>query len=93
MRSNRDYEKKTKDFEPDVTITDEESIVEAPKENKKPTKIIVTINNLALRDAPNGNKIGMVSMGFNTIVDEVDGWGKLEDGSGWIKLEFTRKAD
>lgn len=93
MRSNRDCEKKTKDFESDVTITDEESVVEAPKENKKPTKIIVTINNLALRDAPNGNKIGMVSMGFNTIVDEVDGWGKLEDGSGWIKLEFTRKAD
>jgi len=87
-RNRTDYDE-TKSYEEVIAEVKEEP----KKEEKKPTKIIVTINNLALRDAPNGNKIGMVSMGFNTIVDEVDGWGKLEDGSGWIKLEFTRKAN
>lgn len=87
-RNRTDYDE-TKSYEEVIAEVKEEP----KKKEKKPTKIIVTINNLALRDAPNGNKIGMVSMGFNTIVDEVDGWGKLEDGSGWIKLEFTRKAN
>lgn len=87
-RNRTDYDE-TKSYEEVIAEVKEEP----KKKEKKPTKIIVTINNLALRDAPNGNKIGIVSMGFNTIVDEVDGWGKLEDGSGWIKLEFTRKAD
>lgn len=27
-----------------------------------------------------------------TIVDEVDGWGKLKSGAGWISLKYTKKV-
>ena len=26
-----------------------------------------------------------------TIVDELDGWGKLKSGAGWIKLSYTKE--
>lgn len=88
MRKNRD------DY--DVTM-DVEEVVEKPKKEKVVTKIVVIVDNLALRDAPNGNKIGIIPMGFNFIVDTKSAggaeWGELEDGSGWINMNYTRKAD
>jgi len=37
------------------------------------------------------NIIGNITdMGVYTIIEEFDGWGKLEDGS-WINLKFTEK--
>ncbi|MCF0105400.1 MAG: SH3 domain-containing protein, partial [Holdemanella sp.] len=27
-----------------------------------------------------------------TIVEEVDGWGKLKSGAGWISLKYTEKV-
>ena len=93
MRSN----KTRNDY--DVTESYEDVIEEkkAEKPIQKPTKIIVTVDNLALRDAPNGSKIGIVPMGINFVTDvtTVDGaeWGELEDGSGYINMNWTRKAD
>ena len=90
-RNRTDYDE-TKSYEEAIAEVKEEP----KKKEKKPTKIIVTINNLALRDAPNGNKIGIVSMGFNSVVDVVsvngEEWGELEDGSGYINMNWTRKA-
>lgn len=84
MKSTRELETKDKDFEEDV--------VKAPTV-KIPEKYVITVDNLALRDAPKGRKIGIAPAG-NTLVSEVkDGFGKLADGSGWVMMSYLRKVD
>lgn len=54
----------------------------------------VTANALNIRDGA-GIKfrvIGLLNKNVvRTIVEEKDGWGKLKNKSGWIKLEYTQK--
>ena len=80
---NRNYE--------DTEEIKEEPIVKV--ESSRPKRYIITVTNLALRDAPNGEKLGIAPSGIVMISDIKDGFGKLADGSGWVKMEYTRKAD
>lgn len=70
-----------------------EAVEEVKSEIKKPKKYIITVTNLALRDAPNGEKIGIAPAGHTLISDVKDGFGKLADGSGWVSMQYTRKVD
>lgn len=70
-----------------------ETIEEVKSEIKKPKKYVITVTNLALRDAPNGEKIGIAPAGHTLISDIKDGFGKLADGSGWVSMQYTRKVD
>lgn len=84
MKTNRDFEAKT-----------ENKVEEVKAEPKviRPKKYIIGVTNLALRDAPNGEKIGIAPAGTVMIADVKDGFGKLADGSGWVSMQYTRKAD
>lgn len=70
-----------------------ETVEEVKSEIKKPKKYVITVTNLALRDAPNGEKIGIAPAGHTLISDIKDGFGKLADGSGWVSMQYTRKVD
>lgn len=70
-----------------------ETVEEVKSEIKKPKKYVITVTNLALRDAPNGEKIGIAPAGHTLISDVKDGFGKLADGSGWVSMQYTRKVD
>ena len=70
-----------------------EAVEEVKAEIKKPKKYVITVTNLALRDAPNGEKIGIAPAGHTLISDIKDGFGKLADGSGWVSMQYTRKVD
>lgn len=82
---------KNRNYEDTEEIKEEPVIKEA--EVIRPKKYIITVTNLALRDAPNGEKLGIAPSGIVMISDIKDGFGKLADGSGWVKMEYTRKAD
>lgn len=60
---------------------------------KKPEKYIITVPNLALRDAPNGKEIGVAIPGHTLISEIRDGFGKLADDSGWVMMKYLRKAE
>jgi hypothetical protein len=86
---SRNYEKKTDDFIKDET---QEEQVEQKKPAPKPQVYIITVTNLALRDAPNGNLLGVANAG-RTLIDRIqDGFGHLADNSGWVSMKYTRKA-
>lgn len=70
-----------------------ETVEEVNTEIKRPKKYVITVTNLALRDAPNGEKIGIAPAGHTLISDIKDGFGKLADGSGWVSMQYTRKVD
>lgn len=56
-----------------------------------PYEVKVEIEDLNIRTGPGYqyDRIGrFTGAGIFRIVDEIDGFGKLEDGSGWICLEF-----
>lgn len=86
MKSN--YEKNHEGFVKDETQTEEKVV-------RKPKKYIITVNNLALREGPGKDfeKIGIAEAG-HTLIDEIkDGFGHLADDSGWVCMDYTRKAD
>lgn len=58
-----------------------------------PDKYVITVDNLALRDAPNGRKLGLAPAGLTDITEIKDGFGKLADGSGWVMMAYLRKVD
>lgn len=78
-------------------IEQEAIIKEEPKKDVKPINVIITVDNLALRDEPNGNKIGIAPAGYTTVKQVIDSedsqWGELADGTGYINMNWTRKAD
>ena len=54
---------------------------------------------MRIRTGPgtNYNPAGTIRPGVYTIVSEADGqgaskWGKLKSGSGWISLDYAKKA-
>ena len=83
MKSN--YEKNHEDFVKDETQT----------EVRKPKKYIITVTNLALREGPGKDfdRIGIADAG-TTLIDKIEnGFGHLADNSGWVCMDYTRKAD
>ena len=86
MRTN--YEKATEEFVKDETQTEEKVV-------RKPKKYIITVTNLALREGPGKDfdKIGIADAG-TTLIDKIEnGFGHLADNSGWVCMDYTRKAD
>ena len=84
---------KSRNFEnkPTEEVKDEPVIKEA--EVIRPKKYIVTVTNLALRTAPNGEKLGIAPSGIVMISEVKDGFGKLADGTGWVSMKYVRKVD
>ena len=71
------------------------SVEETPVVEKKvePKEYIITVDNLALRIAPNGKNIGVAKAG-HTFVDKIEnGFGRLTDGSGWVMMSYLREVD
>lgn len=59
----------------------------------KPYTVRVTITDLNIRQGPSTKygRIGYISPGVYTIVEEKDGWGKLKSGAGWISLVYAKR--
>lgn len=85
MKNNK-LEPKTEEFVKDETQFEDK------KEVVKPTAYIITVDNLALRNAPDGERIGIAPAGHVLISDIEGDWGKLADNSGWVNLAYTRKV-
>lgn len=70
----------------------EEPKIEEPIEPAfKPYKVRVTHPSLRMRRAPStqAEEVGLITnRGIYTIIDETNGWGKLENGN-WIMLSYT----
>lgn len=71
----------------DGVVTKEDKAIPRPK------KYVITVTNLALRNAPNGEIIGIAEAGLTLITEIQDGFGKLADNSGWVSMQYTRKVD
>ena len=67
-------------------------IAEPEVETKKNYKVKVTHPALRMRKAPNlqAEVAGLIcDKGYYEIIDEVNGWGQLENGN-WIMLSYTQ---
>ncbi len=60
----------------------------------KPYMVRVKIKNLNIRTGPGVGfkRVRYIPKGAYTIVKEENGWGKLKNGEGWIKLSYTEKV-
>jgi uncharacterized protein YgiM (DUF1202 family) len=59
-----------------------------------PYKVVVTANKLNVREKPSisGRVKTIIYKGSKyTIVYEKNDWGKLENGAGWINLDYAKK--
>ena len=90
------YEKKSEDFEPEVTHVEEEKVIEEP--TKATFKIKVEIDNLNMRiDASYEAKtVGLIKRGsydVEQVVTDIDGneWGKIDEGK-WVNLKFVKRV-
>lgn len=71
-----------------------------PQTGFQPYRVQVTTPSLHVRLGPSTaqGSLGLVHIGETyTIVEESTGpgaklWGKLEDGKGWISLDYTKKV-
>lgn len=65
----------------------------SPLPSFKPYMVRVKIKNLNIRTGPGVSykRTRYIPKGAYTIVKEQDGWGKLKNGEGWIKLSYTEK--
>ena len=70
-------------------VVSSQPVVSVPKveENKFPYLVRINTALLNVRAGAGTNKKNEVY----TIVNEVDGWGKLKSGAGWISLKYTIK--
>lgn len=83
---------------PDEAMTDE---VTSEETGFKPYKVRVSVENLMLRQEPNGDpvtigeisnrKVVTTGKGIFEISKEDSGFGYVERLHGWIKLEYTTK--
>lgn len=65
-----------------------------PEPFAKPFLVRVTVMALSIRKGPGNDypPVGTIAdKGVYTIVQEIDGWGRLKSGAGWISLYFTKK--
>ena len=61
---------------------------------KFPYLVKVTADALNVRSGPGTSyKVNMTirDQGTYTIVEEKNGWGRLESGAGWISLKYTKR--
>ena len=58
-----------------------------------PMTVQVTADRLEVRKGPGrGHQVtGRLCIGAFTVSEESDGWGRLENGLGWIDLRFTQR--
>lgn len=85
-----EYFKKYGPKEPELVKP--EPVKEEPKDNS--FRVKVDIPNLNIRTGPGVQYMvtGMFTgVGVFTIVQEVNGWGKLKSGAGWICLSYTKR--
>lgn len=64
-------------------------------ERKTIFKVRVTVDSLNYRSGAGVNykvKGVITDRGVYTIVDQLDGWGKLKSGAGWINLKYTKRV-
>ncbi len=81
-----------------VKTTSEEPAIKSkavskPKANKYTGKVIASLLNV--REKPEMNAAVLYAVNYNdklVIVDENNGWGKLENG-GFVMLKFIKKVD
>ena len=69
---------------------------EAPEPEQAPAfplTVQVTTDRLEVRKGPGrGHQVtGRLCIGAFTVSEESDGWGRLENGLGWIDLRFTQR--
>lgn len=86
---NRNYEEPK---EEEVVVEEE---VKTPVKPARPKKYTITVNNLALREGPGKTFeiIGVAEPGHTKITEIENGYGKLADGTGWVNMNYVRKAD
>ena len=77
-------------------VASSQSVVSVPKveENKFPYLVRINTALLNVRAGAGTNYKITTRVRKNqvyTIVDEIDGWGKLKSGAGWISLKYTVK--
>ena len=77
-----------KDFEEVAEVKEEVKVV-------TPKKYIVTVTNLAIRGGAGRefDNIGIADAGITMITEIKNNYGKLADGSGWVSMDYCRKAD
>lgn len=58
-----------------------------------PMAVQVTTDRLEVRKGPGRDHqvTGRLCIGAFTVSEESDGWGRLENGLGWIDLRFTQR--
>ena len=56
-----------------------------------PFKVSVDIHNLNYRSKPSMSGVvkGQTGKGVFTIIEVIDGWGRLKSGAGWISLKYA----
>ena len=64
----------------------------APEQVQQPAPEATT-DRLEVRKGPGrGHQVtGRLCIGAFTVSEESDGWGRLENGLGWIDLRFTQR--
>lgn len=85
---------------PAVVVKTSQKAQNGPLTGFQPYRVQVTTPNLNVRLGPSTaqGSLGLVHSGETyTIVEESTGpgaklWGKLEDGKGWISLDYTKKV-
>ena len=85
---------------PAVVVKTSQKAQNGPQTGFQPYRVQVTTTSLNVRLGPSTaqGSLGLVHIGETyTIVEESTGpgaklWGKLEDGKGWISLDYTKKV-
>ena len=79
---------------PEATTTPEATAApELEQTPAFPMMVQVTTDHLEVRKGPGrGHQVtGRLCIGAFTVSEESDGWGRLENGLGWIDLRFTQR--
>lgn len=84
----------------DFQVDDEGTLITKPEEKPGTFKVQITASGLYVRQGPGTHyrKLAMLMKGSaHTIVETSEGrgstagWGKLENGTGWISLDYAKK--
>lgn len=89
------WAKKSADAHPGYKVYDSSGNCVYPETKPESYLVKITADTLNVRKGPDADqKITTVikKNGIYTIVDEVDGWGKLKSGAGWINLSYSTRV-